>query len=76
MSKKDGMIYCNRCGKEICPEGMRDKTSFLTVRKVWGYFSENKDGKIYSVELCETCCDEMVQSFVIAPKIEDNTELV
>lgn len=76
MSRKDGAIYCNRCGRKICLEEERDKTSFLAVRKVWGYFSENKDGKIYSVELCEPCCDEMVQEFAIAPKIEENTELV
>lgn len=76
MSQKAGMIYCNRCGKVICREEECDKTSFLAVRKVWGYFSENKDGKIYSVELCEPCCDEMAQEFLIAPEITDNTELL
>ncbi len=76
MSRKDGVIYCNRCGKRICLEEEKDKTSFLAVRKVWGYFSENKDGKIYSVELCEPCCDELAQEFALAPEIEENTELV
>lgn len=76
MSRKEGAIYCNRCGKCICFEQNRDKTSFLAVRKVWGYFSENKDGKIYSVDLCESCCDEMAQGFAIAPTIEENTELI
>lgn len=76
MSRQKGAIYCNRCGKIICPEEMQDKTSFLIVRKAWGYFSENKDGKIYSVELCEPCCDEMAQEFAIAPRIEDSTEFI
>lgn len=76
MSREDGIIYCNRCGKRICLEAEKDKTSYLTVRKTWGYFSQNKDGMISSVELCETCCDEMVQEFAIAPQIEENTELI
>lgn len=76
MSRKEGMIYCNRCGRIICAEEQRDRTSFLAVRKDWGYFSENKDGKRYSVDLCEPCCDEMVQEFIIAPEIEENTEFV
>lgn len=76
MSRQEGAIYCNRCGRMICLDEMRDKTSFLTVRKAWGYFSENKDGKIYSVELCEPCCDELVQEFVFAPEISDSTEFV
>lgn len=76
MSRKEGMIYCNRCGRIICAEEQRDRTSFLAVRKDWGYFSENKDGKRCSVDLCEPCCDEMVQEFIIAPEIEENTEFV
>lgn len=76
MSRQEGVIYCNRCGRSICREEMQDKTSFLQVRKNWGYFSENKDGKIYSVELCEACCDELAQEFVIAPRIEEATEFV
>ena len=76
MSRKERVIYCNRCGKMICSEEEKDKTSFFALRKEWGYFSDNKDGKIYNVDLCEPCCDEMVREFVIAPEIEDSTEFV
>lgn len=76
MSRQEGAIYCNRCGKIICPVDRADKTSFLTVRKTWGYFSEGKDGKVYGVELCESCCDELIQEFALAPEISDNTEFV
>lgn len=76
MSRQEGAIYCNRCGRLICLEDMRDKTSFLTVRKTWGYFSEDKDGKVYGAELCEPCCDELIQGFALAPEISDSTEFV
>lgn len=76
MSRKNGVIYCNRCGKAICLGKEQEKVSFLAIRKEWGYFSENKDGKIYSVDLCEPCCDAVTREFLIAPQIDENTELV
>ena len=44
MSRKDQKIYCNCCGKVICMLSEKDHTSFLTVEKEWGYFSDKKDG--------------------------------
>lgn len=76
MSRKEGMIYCNRCGRVICAQERQDMTSFLAVRKNWGYFSDQKDGMCYSADLCENCCDALAGEFVIAPTVEENTELV
>ena len=42
MSRKDQKIYCNCCGKMICLLSEKDRTSFLTVEKEWGYFSDKK----------------------------------
>lgn len=76
MSRKANIIYCNCCGKEICEEKQQAKTSFLTIKKEWGYFSRNKDGKIHSMDLCEPCYDELVQTFAIAPEVEQITEFL
>ena len=76
MSRNNDMIYCNRCGRIICRMEQQERTSFLTVRKNWGYFSDNKDGKLYIVDICEPCCDRLAEEFVIAPEIEENIELI
>lgn len=76
MSRMSGIIYCNRCGARICSEAQRDKVSFLTVKKEWGYFSDDKDGEVHSMDFCESCYDALVQELAIAPQIEYITEFV
>lgn len=76
MSRMSGNIYCNHCGAIICSESQRDKVSFLTVKKEWGYFSEEKDGEVHSMDFCEPCYDAFVQELAIAPQIEHITEFV
>lgn len=76
MSRKAKGIYCNCCGRKICTEGQLDKASFLAIRKEWGYFSRNKDGKIHSMDICEPCYDKLVQTFAIAPEEETITEFL
>lgn len=76
MSRKEKVIYCNCCGRVICAEEQQDKTSFLTIKKAWGYFSGHKDGEIHSMDICEPCYEKMVQTFQIAPEIEQITELL
>lgn len=74
MSRKNNLIYCNRCGNMICPCEKQNETSFLTIEKKWGYFSDGKDGEIHSMDLCEPCYGKLVQDFVIAPEIRPVTE--
>lgn len=76
MSRKDNAIYCNRCGRLICPEELKDKTSFLLIRKEWGYFSDKKDGKIHSMDICEPCYEALAESFAIPPDVRQKTELL
>lgn len=76
MSRKERTIYCNCCGRAICTEEGQDKASFLTIRKEWGYFSRNKDGKIHSMDICEPCYDKLVQTFALAPETEQITEFL
>ena len=76
MSREAKTIYCNFCGKKICAQEGQGEHSFLTVRKEWGYFSQNKDGTIHSMDICEPCYDKLVQEFAIAPVIEQITEFL
>ena len=76
MAKNRQNIYCNCCGKLICEESEKDKVSYLDIKKQWGYFSDNRDGKIYHVDICEKCCKRLEYSFVIPPAISDVTEFV
>ena len=52
-----------------------EKSDYLRIEKSWGYFS-NKDGNIIKINICEECYDEMVESFMIPPTVEENTELL
>lgn len=76
MSRKNQIIYCNRCGGEICAEDQVEKASFLTIHKEWGYFSDKKDGLLHSMDICESCYEKMVASFVIPPEEKKVTEFV
>ena len=76
MSRKYQQIDCNCCGKVICMLSEKDHTSFLTVEKEWGYFSDKKDGRIHRMDICESCYEKMVGKFVIPPEKEQVTEFV
>ena len=62
MEKRDQIIYCNCCGKQI-------------VQKEWGFFS-GKDGEIHRFTLCENCYDRMREQFSIPVDIRVQTELL
>ena len=57
-------IRCNRCGRIIV---------FGDMQKEWGYFSR-KDGRKYTLRMCEDCYDRLVNECVIPPRIDDVTE--
>ena len=63
-------------GSPICTEKEAGKSSFLTICKEWGYFSERKDGTVHRMDLCEPCYDAWVRTFAIAPEVEQKTELI
>lgn len=76
MSRKNQMIYCNRCGTVICALSEKSYTSFLTIEKEWGYFSDKKDGRIQSMDICERCYEKIIHTFVIPPDEKQVTEFV
>lgn len=68
-------IYCNCCGKEIGKEPAGQREEYLEVRKEWGFFSE-KDGDIHHFILCESCYDQLIQSFCLPVEKTIQTELL
>lgn len=71
--KQTRLVYCNQCGQVINGDGKH--TDYLEVNKAWGYFSE-KDLKIHSFDLCETCYDQMIRGFKIPIDIKNNNEAI
>ena len=66
-NEKTEKIFCNMCGKEI------EKTDgifhdHIHIEKKWGYFSD-KDGEVYSFDICEKCCDKLLESFSLPADI-------
>lgn len=66
-------IRCNMCGRKIIFGERHDKEDYLLIRKEWGYFSR-KDGKRYTIRMCEECFDRFVDDCVVSPEIDDVTE--
>ena len=62
--RKIKKIICNKCGREIPVKDGRAQEDFLAVEKRWGYFSD-KDNQVDSFDLCESCYDALVATFVI-----------
>ena len=67
--KEISKIICNKCGKEIPVSGGHEMKGVFRVDYEWGYFSE-KDGERHAFDLCETCYDALLQSFLIPVEIE------
>lgn len=55
-------VFCNQCGKELLVEDGILKEGCFSVDYAFDYFS-NKDGYIYSFDLCETCFDNWIGGF-------------
>lgn len=66
-------IRCNMCGKTIVFGEGHDKEDYVLIQKEWGYFS-NKDGRKYTLRMCEDCFDSLTSDCVISPEIENVTE--
>ena len=61
------------CGRKIVFGEKHNKEDYVLIQKAWGYFSD-KDGKKYTLRMCENCYDKLVAACVIPPEIENVTE--
>ncbi len=69
-TKEVKKIVCNKCGKEISVVNGHAREGVFSVDQTWGYFSE-KDGERHSFDLCESCYDELLDSFLIPAEITE-----
>lgn len=60
-------IVCNCCGKEIPVINGTPREGVFSVDYEWGYFS-GKDGEKHSFDLCESCYDNLTETFQIPVK--------
>lgn len=68
-------VVCNQCGKELLVEEGILKEGCFSVDYSFDYFS-NKDGYIYSLDLCEECFDKWTEHFRYSPKIQETKEFL
>ncbi|MCI7813752.1 MAG: hypothetical protein SO016_14425 [Lachnospiraceae bacterium] len=66
-------VICNCCGKRIAVEDGISEEEIFHVEKRWGYFSK-RDMQKDSFDLCESCYEQIVASFIIPVKTEEETE--
>lgn len=58
-------IICNVCGNEITKDKHGYIKDHIHIEKTWGYNS-SKDGEVHSIDICESCYDEIVKNFKIS----------
>ncbi len=68
-------VICNCCGQLIVESNQLPKKEYVHIKKTWGYFS-NKDGQVDTINICETCYDKWVATFVKKVNTKEATELV
>ena len=68
-------LFCNQCGKELLVQDGILKEGCFRVDYPFDYFS-NKDGYIYSFDLCEVCFDKWLNGFKKPAQITETKEFL
>ena len=68
-------VFCNQCGKELLLEEGILKEGCFHVEHAFDYFS-NKDGCIYSLDLCEECFERWIRGFKHPVQISETKEFL
>ncbi len=68
-------VICNQCGKKLKVEDGIVKEGCFQVEYAFDYFSE-KDGYIYSFDLCERCFDLWIKEFQYPVRIREVKEFM
>ena len=68
-------VKCNQCGKELLVEDGILKEGCFSIDYKFDYFS-NKDGYIYSLDLCENCFDNWTEKFKFPVEISETKEFL
>ena len=75
MESELAKVFCNQCGKELVVEDGIVKEGCFSIDYEFDYFS-NKDGYIYSLDLCEDCFDKWIKDFNNPPRITETKEFL
>lgn len=68
-------VTCNKCGKHLRVQNGVLTEECCSVAHSFGYFSQ-KDGIRHRFDLCESCYDKFVASFVIPVEESEVTEIL
>ena len=68
-------VVCNQCGKRLKVEDGILKEGGFSAEYAFDYFSE-KDGYIYSLDLCEECFDLWIKGFKEPVRITETREFL
>ena len=68
-------LVCNQCGKRLKVEDGILKEGCFSAEYAFDYFSE-KDGYIYSLDLCEECFDLWIKGFKEPVRITETREFL
>ncbi|MBQ9989789.1 MAG: hypothetical protein IJP31_02435 [Lachnospiraceae bacterium] len=68
-------VICNQCGKKLKVEDGILKEGCFSIDYTFDYFSE-KDGYIYSLDLCESCFDTWTRGFKEPVRISETREFL
>ena len=67
-NNQDCEICCNMCGHQISKNGFGYFEDYLSVTKTWGYGTPI-DGETHSFNLCFKCYSDMIDQFMIPPRV-------
>ena len=68
-------VVCNQCGKALSVENGILQEGCFSVDYLFDYFS-NKDGYVYSMDICESCFDLWVKGFKKTVSIREIKEFL
>lgn len=61
-------ISCNICGRQVKKNDFGYFEDHLSVTKTWGYGTP-LDGETHTFDICFDCYSDMLDNFVIPPKV-------
>ncbi len=69
-TKKDILLVCNKCNKNIKKNSHNYYEDFLQVEKRWNYHS-SFDNEVHKFNLCEECYKTIIGDFLVPVNIEE-----
>lgn len=73
--KKDIIVFCNSCGREIKKENGILMEDVFEATKEWGYFSD-RDTQIHHFIMCESCYNRLISGFKIPVEVRKKIEVL